>query len=216
MRVDGKTNTIDVNNIIILDCSASMAYAKYNAAKEGIKKELSLTGELGWRFSFFEMIDKQFSELRVVTKADNEYPENVKLSFTGAIGQSTPLCDTLCLIIEKFINNSTSQKILLKVFTDGQDNASTYENKQRLPELIKKAEKAGFTVVFNCVESDKQYIKKLGVDPSNINSYKNTGEGMVEAFEVTRTATVAYHKNLVLGNDVTTGFYNKQLIKNEE
>lgn len=216
MRVDGKTNTIDVNNVVILDCSASMAYGKCNAAKEGIRKEVSLTEQLGWKFSFFEMIDKVYGELRVITKADNEHPKNVKLSFTGAIGNSTPLCDTLCLIIEKFMNTSTSQKILLKVFTDGQDNSSTIENKQRLPELIKQAEKAGFTVAFNCVESDKQYIKKLGIDPSNINSYKNTTEGMEEAFETTRNATVAYHKNLVLGNNVTYGFYNKQLIKNEE
>ncbi len=211
MRVRDNNNTnnntdFKVHNIVILDGSGSMGGTKYTNAKKGVWKEIDLCKDLNYSFTLIEFVQ----EGKIIEHFYKVSPDTIKkIDFDGASGRDTPLYQTIVETIDKLLSSaSPSDRFLIKIITDGQNNSGTKSETDAL-ESIKKAEKNGCTVTFTCVEYDKKYILKIGVDESNIITYDNTGEDLERTMDETRSATILYSKNLSEGKDVTLGFYSK-------
>ena len=213
MRVRNNNNNsnnngtnVKVHNIVILDGSGSMSGTKYTNAKKGVWKEIDLCKDLNYSFTLIEFVRAG----KIIEHFYKVSPNTIKnIDFGGANGSDTPLYQTIVETIDKLLKSaSTSDRFLIKIITDGQNNVGTKSEIHAL-ESIKKAEKNGCTVTFTCVEYDKKYILEIGVDESNIITYDNTGKDLERTMNETRSATILYSKNLSEGKDVTLGFYSK-------
>ena len=214
MRVDGITvnnttpSTVQVHNVLILDASGSMDGPKYQAACTGVQNELQLSKDLGFTFSLVEFVQSGL----IITHCLKTNPEKVQIRFNGATGGNTPLYQTIVETLERLMRDKKAdENFLIKILTDGQNNSGD-KTASDCYKVIKQAEKKGFTVTFIAGEYDIQrIIREIGIDESNTQSHKNTGESITATFETQRSATISYSKRLERGEDVTFGFYSKVL-----
>lgn len=206
--VTPNTNFI-VHNVVIGDASGSMDGDKYRALQVGVKNELNLCEQLGYTFSFIEFVQSG----KIITHYLKSDPKSVTLKFNGATGNNTPLYQTVYDTLNNLMfSKRENERFLIKVITDGQNN-SGYVAALSCADKIKKAEKQGFTITFVAGEYDmKKIVKDLGLDESNVQTHKNTGESVEESFRGQLEATKRYDKRLKSGEDVTFGFYSKTLI----
>ena len=212
MRVDGKTiqnvTNINVDQVIILDASDSMSGSKYNNARKGILEEIKLCEQLGYTITVIEMVQRN----EIITHCFKANPSKLKIKFIGADGNDTPLYDTIVSTFNELLRTKEKDhKYLIKVWTDGQNNAGT-SSQYDAEKAIKSIEKEGNTVTFICTDRDEHYIQRMGVHKSNIITYNNTGEDLERKLQTTRSATIDYSKRLAAGEDVTTGFYSKNIV----
>lgn len=216
MRVDQKQVTssqVKIHNVIILDGSGSMNGSKYVYACRGIIQNLTTCKNEG--ISTYTFVE--FNNIGDITNHCVLQPvSEVNLNFNGAKGY-TPLYrtigQTLDLLLEKV---PSTDKVLVNIFTDGKEEGgdfSKYHKEGVLLNLIKQCEKRGFTITFIGTEHDVDFtIKTLGIDKSNTLVHNNTGEGVKMAFNIQAEATKGYTKRVANNEDVTTGFYTKNII----
>jgi len=221
MRVDGKVNaskntktteTPKIHNVTILDGSGSMGGSKYDNARKGIQLDFETCKKED--FKTFTFVEFNNGGSDITTHCFMEKFDKVNLIFNGARG-GTPLYETIGVTLERLLKEvPKNDKVLVKVFTDGEENASsgTYANVGNLKSLIKQCESQGFTITFIGTEHDTNFIiRNLGLDKSNTLVHDNTGEGVQMSFQTQAFATVQYRKSLDEGEDVSVGFYSKVL-----
>lgn len=212
MRVDGKTiqtvANINVDQVIILDASGSMSGSKYDNARKGILEEIKLCEQLGYTITVIEMVQHD----NIIVHCVKANPSKLKIKFFGADGSNTPLYDTIVSTFDNLLfNKEENHKYLIKVWTDGQNNSGR-SGQGDAEKAIKNMENEGNTVTFICTDRDEHYIQRMGVHKSNIITYNNTGEDLERKLQTTRSATIDYSKRLAAGEDVTTGFYSKNIV----
>jgi hypothetical protein len=127
---------------------------------------------------------------------------------------STALYQAVGETLENLLKESNGKdKYLVKIFTDGGENASHGKyrgNPILLGKLIKECETKGFTITFVGTRGDvKRIVDNLNIDESNTLVHDNTSEGVRDAFIETRGATICYAQSVAKGEDVTRGFYKK-------
>lgn len=214
-----------VHNIHILDRSGSMAYGKYENAVMGINEELALLKK-----------DESVEYLQTIVEFDSEGhwgSESARIVWRttaaplksygvfvglGASG-GTPLYETIGIVIEKMRGIvKDGEKVLLKIFTDGDENSSKNGwgaregGAHRLQLLIKEVEALGFTVTFVGQDRDvKQMIKNVGLRTGNTISHDNTARGVKMSFTETAGATMTYSKKVAAGEDALDNFYSKSV-----
>lgn len=218
MRVNQSTNksskptNFTVHNIILLDASGSMSWdQKYENAKAGVFKELELCKQLGYTFTLIEFVERNKIVKHYFKVNPNEFS---KLIFAGSTGYNTPLYQTIVETIEELLSTkSSTDRFLIKVLTDGQNNVNSHTASDAY-NAIKKMEKAGGTVTFTCTTQDKYHVQLIGVDDSNIITYNNTGEDLERTMRGTYQKTLEYDANLRAGKNVTLGFY--KTLNNEQ
>lgn len=217
MRLDddlkNKEKKIIVHNIIISDASRSMSGGKYNASCESIKNELDILKEDKNIIFKQSLIEFNSYQLKKHLWCEDDFNSNF-ISFIGA-KSATPLYNTIGKVIEELQTIiKKDEKVLLKIFTDGQDTdyGNGEWNVENLGILIKKLiDVDKWTITFNCTIEDINYIKKLNIPDSNILTHNNTAED-IERLGIFRTnATKFYSKSLLEGKDVTKGFYSKTI-----
>ncbi len=220
MRVDNTTVTQsqadipDVHNVNILDGSGSMNGSKYDNACEGIKLDFETCKNEGFKsFTFVEFNND--SPIEITTHCFMEPFNNVELKFNGASG-GTPLYYTVYTTLERLLKEvPKTDKVLVKIFTDGQDTMFGRGQKSKPKELrplIATCESRGFTITFIGTKKDTDFIvNNLGLDISNTLVHDNTGEGVKTSFQTQAFATTQYRKSLEEGEDVSRGFYSKVL-----
>ena len=128
----------------------------------------------------------------------------------------TALYQTIGTTIDTLLNNKQKEdKVVLKIFTDGEENASQglYKNHSTLKELITKVEKEdNFTVTFVGTEGDiKNIVQNININITNTLSHDNTADSVEHAFTTTCLSTGSYRKAVSEGEDVSKGFYSKSL-----
>lgn len=208
-----------IHNVILLDATGSMSSSgKYDVSMKGIKKELEwliTQDEANYTETVEEFIEEEWKNSGVKThsicKLTN--PSEVKLNFVGPIGGNTPLYKAVLDIIENMSTAVPStEKVLLKVYTDGENNRlNNYQ--AACANTIKRVQKGNFTVTFVGTKQDlSRIIKDLGLESSNCLEIENTGAGFEEAFKMSMQATRSYTKAVVKGEDVSRGFY-KNIVK---
>lgn len=213
-----------IHNVHILDSSYSMkTNNKYNNAIEGINSDINNIREESKKFSNIKSTISlvEFSSFDQIMFRNWLVPIEKDILITkNLIGRDTALYQTIGETIEKLLNNKEKEdKVLLKIFTDGQENgskgkyASTGFGKYcpTLANLIKKVEKEdNFTITFVGTPRDTTNIaSSLSIDLSNTLSYDNTGAGVRRSFEKTIEATQSYYSGASAREDVSKGFYTK-------
>lgn len=202
-----KTKVKPIIHIVnLLDNSGSMEGSKFDNAFAGITEEVAmLKNETSaiYFYSLFNFIRDYHANL-VIDRCPIELVHIPKMS----ANQGTPLYATIVLIAKTILANKDEKtKILLKIFTDGED-VHSISSKSAAIQSIKDMKKAGITVTFVGTESDvKDIIGQLEVDKSNTLVHNNTAKGVEVAFAASNSATLNYTKNVVAGNDVSKGFY---------
>lgn len=199
------TNPV-IHNVHILDTSGSMAGLKLQNAVKGINaelEELKKDAEVTYKQTIVTFNDY----IHVIHK--NEPIHNVpKINVSS--GGMTALYQAICETIEDILKTNTGEKVLIKIFTDGEENNSRGKFKvaYEVSKTIKEAEAKNCTVTFVGTQQDvNSIIRKLSIDSTNTLVHNNTGEGVEDAFSKSLSATRSYSKKVLAGEDVLTGFY---------
>jgi len=205
---------ITVHNVHILDASGSMSGPKFNAALTGINKEV-------------EEMRKDNSTDVTQTVVHFSDPYDIQTAFwktpLGKVGTfhavtrgSTALLQTVGETLTKLLSEANGKdKVLVKIFTDGQENStamnSPWRSTKAVADLIKECEAKGFTITFVGTEEDVAYvIRLLSVDKTNTLSHKNTAESIGATYMMSTVATAKFRSSASRGEDVSRGFYSKE------
>jgi hypothetical protein len=131
----------------------------------------------------------------------------------GLRSGSTYLYGTIIDVITSLLAlKKQNDKVLLKITTDGQDNASTGRRLQCAQLLRKVQDENNFTVTFVGTKNDVDLVtNNLNVDASNTLVYDNTSDGLRKALMKTESASVSYRSAVTRGEDVSMNFYSKSL-----
>ncbi len=203
-----------IHNIHILDASGSMAGSKLSAAMQGINGEIEMLKQN--KDAIYLQTIVSFSGFGDIVYHNRRTPIAEVNNIWMATRGDTALYHTLGEVLTIARNRQDNEKVLVKCFTDGQENASGYSQwntSNNLRNLIASCEEEGFTVTFVGTAYDvKTVITKLGINVSNTLSHDNTSRGITDSFIQTTGATVTYAGNVKKGRDVKHGFY-KNLVK---
>lgn len=209
--------SITIHNIYLLDKSSSMQGEKYTAAKEGLKQDVESIKKLISKDVVYTMSLVEFAS-EVETKSWFHLASNYTLNASVTAHGNTALYEALGNAIERALQDKKKEdKVLVKVFTDGEENNSKgkYAPKVRynrsspeLANLIKQAESDGITVTFIGTAHDTQeVIKNLGIDESNTLVHNNTAEDITRGMDFMSGQTVNYSARVSRGENVSKGFY---------
>jgi uncharacterized protein YegL len=190
----------------ILDSSGSMSGSKISAAVKGINhgvKDLqSDTNPVDYTYTLCD-----FSEdviFRQVMTRVHMVPK-----FEGETRGSTSLFDaigkTIELITEKI---NPGEKVLVNIYTDGQENSSRLYSADIISKNIKSCSERGWTFTFIGTPSDVAYAQeRLSIKGSNTLVYDGTAKGLEKSFVTNTAARANYSSKVSRGEDVSEGFY---------
>lgn len=195
------STNVGIHNIVILDRSGSMQGEKYNAAVEGIKMDYETCKKEGFKSYTFAQFDDTYD--------CKTYDFTKKLTFLRPSGY-TALYDAVYNTLTDIVIPE-GDKVLVKIFTDGEENSSR-RSASEVQKLIKACEAKGYTITFVGTKRDVQVIQsKLSIDASNTAVHDNTGAGVREVFRSSAQATSLYTKSIANGEEVTRGFFTKTI-----
>lgn len=196
-QVSQNTN-VKLHKVVLLDCSGSMHGAKYDVAELGVKQDYeACKGEFADYLLVEFSIDKR-EQLHDFTK-----PLQFRPYFSG-----TALYKTIHEVFTSLLTNIPKEdKVLVQIFTDGQDeNSANYRAKAK--RVIDKFNSIGWTVTFVGTEHDVAFVQaNLSIDATNTLVHDNTASGVATSFETYRGATSSYTKAVKRGEQVTKGFF---------
>lgn len=210
-----------VHEVHLIDGSGSMAGGKFVNAVKGVNEDLAASSEasiqtgVGGTYSIL-----QFSKTLSIVDGSNGnvlmHPISDVVHYAPVfMNSSTALYKSIRDVIHYYImNKKKGEKVLLKIFTDGQDTDRGV-TPATVAEMIKDAQdNHDFTITFVGTQQDVAYINKtLGIDASNSLVHDNTAEGITDAFNTTRSASIEYRKGVAEGMAVTMNFYGKSTDK---
>lgn len=212
-----------IHNVVILDASSSMQEDdKYNHAVAGIKKEmdeLQAVNEVDYTQTVIELTT-EFKGNRF--NHGNRLPlTTYRFTGKGANGW-TPLYEVVGETIEEFRDSKLKDDVvLLKIFTDGQENRSKgkyagWHGGKLLAQLIEDVKKHhNFTVVFVGTKNDTEFmVQKMNMDRGDTLIHNNTGAGVEEALGFMAMSSVSYAKGISRGE--TTESLRGKFFKNKE
>jgi uncharacterized protein YegL len=195
-----------IHNVHILDISGSMSGEKLRNAIKGINAELEeLKKDV--TVTYKQTIVTFGNYINIIHS--NEPIHNVP-RINVSSGGMTALYQAIGETIEDILKTNTGEKVLIKIFTDGEENSSRgkFRSPQAVSKIIKEAEDNNCTVTFVGTQQDvDSIIRQLSIDSTNTLVHNNTGEGVEEAFSRSLGATRSYSKKVLAGEDVLKGFY---------
>lgn len=204
-----------IHNVVLLDATGSMSGGKYNVSKRGIEKELEWLKEqteVIYTETVIEFIERICNNGNIKRNIHSllEQPSKVHLNFYEAKGGDTPLYQAVYELIDEVKSEiKPTDKVLLKVYTDGQDNSSGLY-REKCVRKIAEVQKENFTVTFAGTKQDlKDIIRSLNLEESNCLEIENTEEGFNYAFNMSMGSTRCYTASVLKGEDVSKGFYKK-------
>lgn len=197
-----------VHVIDIIDCSTSMGGSKLNSAISGLNegvKNLKIEDRVNYTHSLCTFSSRDTERFLHKNKSVKDIEENFLFASSGM----TALFDAIGFSINEAKLFSKDDKVLINIYTDGEENSSFKFSGTKLKELIDSV-KDNFTVTFIGTDKDVQsIINTLGIDSSNTLVYDGTGEGLKKGLDKTFQARTSYASSLVSGEDVSKGFYKK-------
>lgn len=200
-----------IHIVSILDASTSMYGDKFENALRGINSEIKeLKKETTINYTLTMV---RFSGTNNIQTIEFKTPiSKVGEIYTNCTGM-TALYQAVGETLEKFINTPSNEKVLVKIFTDGENNESRgkYASQTVLANFIKECESKGFTITFVGTKTDVDFmINDLNINFSNTLSHDNTSRGVADAFATTTMATKSYSAKVLNNEDVLTGFYKQE------
>jgi uncharacterized protein YegL len=195
-----------IHVVDVLDSSGSMHGPKIKAAIQGINSGVtSLQHDQAPVDYTYTLCD--FSEdiiFRQVMTRIFMVPK-----FEGETRGSTALFDAIGRTIEKLAASiQPGEKVLVNIYTDGQENSSRYFRAETINSLIKSWSEKGWTFTFIGTPSDVDYVKdRLYNKDSNTLVYDGTAKGLEKSFIANTAARSNYSQKVSKGEDVSEGFY---------
>lgn len=190
-----------IQKCVLLDRSGSMRGSKLNNAINGINEEIESLKNEDVDYIYTLIIFDSTIEVIV-----NQQPIKTvsKISFMDR--GYTALYDALGKAFELFAEST--DKVLINIFTDGEENASRKYTRNQIKDLINKYDH--ITTTFVGTEFDVHQVQRdLGIEKTNTLSYDGTGQGLKMSMESTITATKSFAADVSRGVDVKKGFYKK-------
>ena len=201
-----------VHLVSIVDLSSSMneqnRIGAVNMALQNEVKELKKDTNVDYvysliTFSYAHQIKTVFRRVAL----DTLELENLK-----AYGM-TALNDAVGQTLSNLIDNNSKERVVVSIFTDGDENNSRSFTKNDVAILVKQAEKSGIIVTFIGTEQDtKRAIQDFKVDDTNTVTHNNTVETITASFASKLGSTRSYSNQVAKGvkqEDLLTGFYKK-------
>ena len=189
---------VKMHKVVLLDCSGSMQGAKYDVAEFGVKQDYeACKGE------FVDYLLVEFSIDKREQLHDFTKPLLFRPYFSG-----TALYKTIYEVFNALIKNTPKDdKVLVQIFTDGQDeHSANYRANAKL--VIDKFNSMGWTVTFVGTEADVAFVQaNLSIDATNTLVHDNTAQGVKMSFGTYREAQSNYTKEVSKGVNMTTGFF---------
>jgi Mg-chelatase subunit ChlD len=212
---DGQSKQ-QIHNVFIIDASGSMGGSKYEKAISGVNELLVSISQDTDTKNTVTIVEFESSSIKRRVDVAVKIPTEYKGMGTGG---STPLNQALGETLEYIIDVrknkfNESDKILVNVLTDGEENSSNgkYANKTLLGQYIKELEEKGVTVTFIGTKKEVAYaINYLSMDASNTMVHDNTAADITRSFGATVLARQAYSKSVSRGEDVKKSFYTKTI-----
>jgi hypothetical protein len=219
MRIDNKVpgnqavtgGVPTIHNIHILDASGSMGGGKYTNALKGINSEIMAMKTNGDNMTqtIIEFDSGNHNELKLTTHYFMTPAANcTAITGVGASG-GTPLYQTVGETLEKLLAHvKNGDKVLVKIFTDGEENASRgkYARNNRggseeLTKIIKLVEDHhNFTVTFMGTSQDvNMMINSIGITSDNTLVHMNTPESIGSTYTMSTASTQVYRKAVSRG-----------------
>jgi len=192
-----------IHVIDIIDCSTSMSGSKHKEALIGINEGIkSLKQDTNANFTYTICNFGDRKDIQIIG-LKSQLPAN-EISFK--VRGCTALYKSICEVFKEFAG--TREKVLMNIYTDGEDNDSTEEERTEAAQLIKKLNKKNFTITFIGTRHDTAAVQRLlNIDASNTLSYDGTGEGLKKSLQVNNISRSTYSAKVAAGEDVRTGFY---------
>ena len=208
-----------IHNVHILDTSASMGSLdgkrygeKLKNAISGIKSEwleLSLDDQVEYKNSLVTFHDKVHTEFWRLGFLD--IPSEPVTNHWGSTALYTAVCQTLLKLIKQ---NTSEERVLVKIFTDGAENCSRGYASEDCSRLINQAKRLGITITFVGTSRDVQHTQyKLGVDGSNTLVHDNTAKGVLDTFFASTQSTRGYATKVAAGatkEETLKGFFKQE------
>lgn len=226
----GKKPTI--HNVNLLDRSYSMKGGKYENAIAGINEEQGIL-----------KVDNTVNYLQTIIEFDSEpnfrsnaatYIEPViaqpintctPINGVGARG-NTPLYEAIGYTIRKLLTlKKLEDRVLLKIFTDGEENNSRgefdphHEGAKKLYNLIQDVQdNHKFTVTFMGTRQDTEtVIRKLGIERGNTLVHDNTSRGVKMSYARAAGQTMDFAEEVATtGVDTVSNFYSKTVEEDQK
>ena len=198
-EVSVPTKNTKIHKVVILVSSGSMQGDKYDSARKGIELDYQACKKDGF-------IDYRLVEFSIQVRSNlYEFTRNLefKPQFWG-----TALYSTIYSTLNGILSNiPTEDKVLIQIFTDGQDTDSS-EYRVKAKEVIEQCNSKGWTVTFVGTEHDVAFVQRnLSIADSNTLVHDNSARGIKMSFESYMDNQTTYSKNVSKGIDVTTGFF---------
>lgn len=205
----GASSPVIIHNVHILDASGSMSGGKYNNALKGINGEIMSMKDDGEGMTqtiieFDSDGGMWDGKLRLTT----HYFMTPAVNCTAIVGVGarggTPLYQTVGESIDKLLTHvKAGDKVLIKIFTDGDENTSQgkYKSHAELKRLIKMVEdNHNFTVTFMGTKGDvESVIRNVGIDRSNTLMHMNTESSISASYSAASASTQLYRKEVSRG-----------------
>lgn len=198
-----------IHIVHILDRSGSMdgygSSSKIKSALQGINTEvteLQKDANVNYLFSLVDFGDN------TINKTYWQRPVSEVGHINIRANGGTPLYQAIGETLEGF---PQTHPVLVKVFTDGGENASRgkYNTAFAVKTLLASLKDKDFTVTFVGTESDVATIQRaLDIAEGNTLVHDNTAEGVTRSFNKSMGATMTYASNVAQGNFTKTlNFY---------
>jgi uncharacterized protein YegL len=208
-----------IHDVQILDSSYSMLGEKYDVAVKGIQQDFLALQKLAkenpnvkYTYTLVEFSDNMRIHLRIVDPLKSELPHFTNFKSNTSLNQT--IGETIELLLSE---KKETDNVLVKIFTDGEENSSTgkYKNKEVLSSLIDRVqEQNNFTITFIGTKKDvNTVIRDLKIKSSNTLSHNNTLQSINTAFNTTTVSRSMYSKAVMDGLDVKEEFYKKESIQ---
>lgn len=191
----------------ILDASGSMSGPKFINALKGINKGIEgLKCDKSGADYTYTLCDFSDDTLFPFIKR----PLCSVTNYSGETRGSTALWDAIGRTVRNIQKEDwvTGTKVLVNIYTDGQENASREFSQKEIAAMIKVLSEQGWTFTFVGTSTDVAYVTRhLHIDESNTLVYDGSAKGLEKSLSATVTGRARYASAAVAGEDVSRGFY---------
>ena len=197
-----------IHVVDIIDCSASMSGSKIKNAVKGINagvKKLKSENDINYTYTICDFsCHNDINYKHVLTKISQV--QHINFTDRGNTALRDAIGKTLNLIKEKVKDNT--EKVLVNIYTDGEEIGSQVYSDGQIAALIETLRKENFTITFVGTNSDvNRVVKAYKLHESNTLKYDGSAKGLEVILDSTSIARSSFKSKVLRGEDVTMGFY---------
>jgi uncharacterized protein YegL len=205
---------VTIHVIDLLDCSGSMGIGYGNtkivsalvAINEGVKKLAEDKSMARFTHSFITFSGKRSTKINhIVSNPHTVAKAELTASALGGTALNDSIVTALMAIEE---HRKVGEKVLLNIYTDGEENDSVYYTPQEVSGLIEDYQEKGFTITFiGTIRDTQKAIKDFGIPLSNTLAYDGTAAGLKKSMKISNNMRAVYADSASRGMDVSKGFF---------